>query len=59
VEEQPGQESLRAARFLEQAEAKMPWLSISPKGASFRAKLAKEACCLVNNRRFSGVFVYW
>jgi hypothetical protein len=37
-----GQESLRAARFLDHAEAKMLSLKIAPNGASFRAKLAKR-----------------
>jgi len=47
-----------AARFLEKAEAKMLSLNMAPNGAFFRTKLAREACFLVKNRRFSGVSVY-
>jgi len=55
LEERFGTESLRAARFLETAEAKMRSLKTAPKGASFRLKLAKKACKLARNRRFSGL----
>jgi hypothetical protein len=53
-----GQESLKAARFLEEAEAKMLSLKSAPNEASFGTKLAENGWFWAENGLFFGVYVY-